>query len=747
MTEPAEGLKLRDRYTLRRRLGRGGMAEVWLGETPDGRRLALKILSRDLAARPDMVRLFAQEAAHVGRLDHPGIARLIDTGEYEGRPYIVTDYVDGADLSSLRGGQPKVLAGVFADVADALSAAHRAGVIHRDLKPSNVLLGSDGRPRIVDFGIAAAIGGGLSVAGGGSGDFASPEQRAGRPPAVTDDAWGLGRLIHTCLAPADRASPLGELARRLTAPSALERSSDLSVVRDELLAMAGRAAPTAGAGGAETLTAIRPEGLRHPVPPGSRLPPAAGPRPQAPASRRWLWGSLAVLVALLVVVVFLLPGWVEEKRAETPPPVRAPEAAAEDPKEAIRKLVEQKRSADAVRSELDPMVAAFEATGPVRWAAAELEAVRASLAAGDEAYARRDYEAAGRAWSEAGRVIEEANGHIPEVRDQALAAGARALEEGDSAAAAGAFGLAAAVDPASAAARAGLARAEVLDDVLAAMQAGEAAEREGRLSDARQAYARAAELDPLWAAASAGVQRMTRALGDARFFEAMSRGYAALERGDFAGAREAFQSARSMKPASAEVGDALAQVETARRAEAVRRLAAEAEVAESEERWSDAAVAWKGVLAEDGSVALAQDRLVRAQARAELAERIEGFLADPFRLTSPDVSRAARAALTDAGAAAAPRSRLEGRVTELARQLELAEAPVEVVLESDGVTEVVLYRVGRLGAFSRRQLALKPGRYTAVGSRPGYRDVRREFLVRPGQPMPGPVVVVSEEPI
>jgi len=725
------------------------MAEVWLADDADGGQVAVKILSAELAGRPDMVRLFAQEAGHVSRLAHPGIAGLLDTGEYGDRPFIVTAFVDGPDLSALRGRPARELAGVFAQVADALAAAHRAGVVHRDLKPSNVLIGADGRPRLVDFGIAAAVEGGLRLAGGGSGGFASPEQRAGAPPAVTDDVWGLGMLIAWTLRAEDRSAPLGALAARLTAAAASERPSDLGAVREELAALADRTgpAPPDGRGESEQLVAVRPAGLQRPSVAGGRLPPIAGAGEPRPGSRLWLWGSLAVLLVGLVVVVFLLPGWVAEKRAEAPPPVREATPPPEDPKEAIRRLVEQKRAADGVRAGLDPELAAFEAREPVRWAAEALEAVRAAVATGDDAYARREYESASAAWTAAREAIAAAGERIPGVRDEALAAGATALETGDAAAAAEAYGLAAVVDPESQAAATGLARAAVLDQVLEAMREAGAAERDGRLSEAREFYGKAATLDPQWGPATEGVARMTAALGDARFYEAMSRGYAALERGDYAGARKAFEAARGMKPGSAEPADGLVQVESARRAEAVRRLAEEAEAAEAGERWQDAVKAWKGVLAEDGSVALAQDRLVRAQTRAELDTRLEGFLADPFRLTSEDVARAARVALGDAQAASAPRARLERQATELARHLALAATPVDVVLESDGLTEVVLYRVGRLGTFARREIALKPGRYTAVGTRPGFRDVRQEFLVRPGQPMPGPVVVVSEEPI
>jgi hypothetical protein len=139
--------------------------------------------------------------------------------------------------------------------------------------------------------------------------------------------------------------------------------------------------------------------------------------------------------------------------------------------------------------------------------------------------------------------------------------------------------------------------------------------------------------------------------------------------------------------------------------------------------------------------------LARATARAELAGRIEQFIADPLSLTVAETFEAARATLAEARAAPAPATLLAARADALSGVLELVVTPVRVVLESDDRTDVVLHRVGRFGTFTRRDLELKPGRYTAVGSRPGYRDVRREFVVQPGRPMPGPVVIRSEEPI
>lgn len=742
MAQLDEGALLCGRYTLIRRLGRGGMAEVWLADdAEDGGRVALKCLLPEFATQPQMLRLFEQEARRVARLDHPNIVRIRAFHGDASPPCFSMAAVEGPDLRAARGRPAAELAALLAPVADALYRVHALGLVHRDLKPSNVLLAADGRACLTDFGVAAALEaapGELRIAGGGSDEFASPEQRAGQPPAVSDDAWGFGKLLEALLAPADRHGPLGELAARLTAAAPADRPADFARLREELRSIAGQRPAS------EALSVRRPEQLRQP---GAAGVPAAA---QGGGGARRLWGGLGGLLVLLAAVVFVLPDWVAERRAAAPPaerPSAASSAPVEAPADVIRRLVDARRAADAVRERLEPLREALEARAVEQWGRAEYAALLAGIVAGEGAYARRDYERALADWEQALAAAEALEQRRGEIVAEALATAGAALEAGRAVAATEAFGRAAAADPGNPAAARGLERAAVLDEVLAAMAAGTAAEREGRLEAARTAYAQAAALDGEHAAATAALRRVEAAAGEASFQAAMSRGYAALDAGNPAVARTAFEAARRTRPGSPEAAAGLAQAEALRREQAIRRLSDAAQAAEQREQWPAAAEAWRGVLAEDGAAPAARQGLARASARAELAARLEQFLADPFRLTQDEVFAAASATLAEARAAPAPAAALAARADVLDEALRLAATPVQVVFESDDRTEVLLHRIGRLGTFQRRALELKPGRYTAVGSRPGYRDVRREFVVEPGRAMPGPVIIRSEEPI
>jgi hypothetical protein len=167
---------------------------------------------------------------------------------------------------------------------------------------------------------------------------------------------------------------------------------------------------------------------------------------------------------------------------------------------------------------------------------------------------------------------------------------------------------------------------------------------------------------------------------------------------------------------------------------------------ERRELWNEAIDLYRSVLESDDTLLFAQSGLERAQARAGLDAKLSNLLENPALLLTDSVLADARKLLESAAAEIPQGPRLEAQRAELGKLITLASQPIAVRLTSDQLTSVTLYRIGSLGAFASRDLELRPGTYTVVGSRDGYRDVRHTFTVRPGATLP-PINVICVEPI
>ncbi len=207
-------------YDVEAVLGHGGVGVVYQARHLALKRtVALKMLLAGPAARPEELERFLREAEAVAGLRHPNIVPLYDVGEVEGRPYFTMEAVEGGRQDRKLAGPPlpaRQAAALVAAVADAMQAAHQAGVIHRDLKPANVLLTVDGTPKVTDFGLARRVvaaggsatldkegGGGLTRSGAtvGTPSYMAPEQARGDKDAIgpATDVYALGAILYECL--------------------------------------------------------------------------------------------------------------------------------------------------------------------------------------------------------------------------------------------------------------------------------------------------------------------------------------------------------------------------------------------------------------------------------------------------------------------------------------------------------------------------------------------------------------------
>jgi serine/threonine protein kinase len=213
-----------DRFELDRVLGRGGMSEVWLAHDRElERRVAVKML-----VPPATSVRFGREARTAASLSHPNIVEVFDSGERDGQPYLVLEFLPGgtlADVLSAAGGEPladEQTIRVARDVAAGLAHAHEHGVVHRDLKPSNVLFDAEGRAKITDFGIARVASDTTLTPPGmlaGTVRYMAPEQASGQGAGPASDVYAFGVLLFEMLtgrAPFEADSPI---------EAALQRSS------------------------------------------------------------------------------------------------------------------------------------------------------------------------------------------------------------------------------------------------------------------------------------------------------------------------------------------------------------------------------------------------------------------------------------------------------------------------------------------------------------------------------------------
>ena len=246
--------------------------------------------------------------------------------------------------------------------------------------------------------------------------------------------------------------------------------------------------------------------------------------------------------------------------------------------------------------------------------------------------------------------------------------------------------------------------------------------------------------------ASTQKPRAGAGFADDPYARAAGEGFAALGAGQLEKARRAFETARALRPDGPEAREGLRRVEAARAGRAFSLRRAEAEDLEDEERWQDAMDAYDAVLRQDASLAWAQEGRARAGARLQLGDSLQALIDHPDRLSNPRLRDDAATLLRTAEQQPDSGPVLRTQIARLTALLPALEKPVRLSLVSDNRTEVTITTVGSFGTFARRDIELKPGHYTVIGTREGYREVRHDITVSPGEQYLT-VNVICSEPI
>ena len=314
---------------------------------------------------------------------------------------------------------------------------------------------------------------------------------------------------------------------------------------------------------------------------------------------------------------------------------------------------------------------------------------------------------------------------------RAIAAGDQAIRSQNTDEAAKRYRVALSIRPGDSSASAGVKRANTLPLVLAKMAEGKYHETSSKLDDALRAYRAAKALDGAYEPAAQNADRVAALIKDRDYRQAVSATLVALDSYRYGEAERALAGAARIRPKGSEISDLRRRIRLARQLAALTRLRRIAAAHEIKEQWKDAIKSYDKALRVDKSADFAVRGKALAQKYAHLHAQLEKYLSAPERLNSPEPLAHATQVLAAADEATTAGPRLKDSRNRLRSYISQALKPRPVLLQSDAKTSVTVYRVGRFGTFREKRLNLRPGAYTVVGSRSGYRDVRVRFRIGP----------------
>ena len=488
-----------------------------------------------------------------------------------------------------------------------------------------------------------------------------------------------------------------------------------------------------------------------PIPEGHQRaglrPPDSHPEPGLKKNGKpgLVGAALPVVVILGLVLVLLLPKLVSETSNETVAEATN-QAIAGSVQLATQELASSRTRAEQALRDFLHVRARLELANAPIWGEPEWSKALEGVTKGNRLFGQRQFSMATEVLIRSVELLLLLESETGQRLANALNSGWQSLRADDSSSAEVFFETAISIDGDNETAMNGLEQAQVRPDLLDLMAAGELALSMNDLAGARIAYIDAAELDGAYEPAEIALLDVSEQIDNLAFMDAMSRALSALETEQVEVAETALRQAASLKPGDEMLHNTQQQLAQTRQKLWIARQRTKVASQERNEDWSGAAATYREVLVSVPQASFARQGLAFALDREHLHRQFDHYLTDPTRIYSDEPRTNAEQLLESVAIPPAAETRLAEKVRRLQTLVIEAQTPRLLVLQSDGLTSVQIYHVGRLGQFTSRQLELRPGTYTVVGSRPGYRDVRQTFTVKPGSDQPA-LDIRCEEPI
>lgn len=455
--------------------------------------------------------------------------------------------------------------------------------------------------------------------------------------------------------------------------------------------------------------------------------------------------ALLGLTAALVFVALVLPNLVSDPTtnnsvattaasgnttSSTPAATATPPVATPEPSPYTEaQLAKQRKEAQAALELLLEQQNTLEELSVELWADAEFKQATELAVTGDASYRNRLFEQATNEYTQANEILTSILDGKDELLAKVINTGTEALVLGQKNRAVEAFTLVNKIDPGNTAASNGLKRSETIEQVLPLLLQAKNQQADAQYAEAIQSFEEVLSIDPLASEASSAITAIKATQREQEFSRLMSRGLASIDAGKATTARDYFNKAGKIKPSDPGVKDGLRQASQMLGSARIKSYQNDASNYESQEEWAKVVEVLDTAIAKEGQLSGFAERRDAATRRLQLDERLDNILKKPELLSDDNAYKAAQDIQKQAQAIRSPGPRLSGQIARVEQLLISALIPINIVIESDNLTDVNVFKVARLGKISSKSLTLKPGKYVITGARNGYRDVREEIIV------------------